>query len=66
MKAQELRAMTREEIAHKIDDLYQEWFNLRFQMATRQLSDTSRTNQVRRDIARAKTILLELERKAEV
>ncbi len=66
MKAHELRGMTREEVVRKVDDLYQEWFNLRFQMATRQLSDTSRARQVRRDIARAKTILRELEREAEV
>jgi large subunit ribosomal protein L29 len=57
--------MTREEVARKIDDLYQEWFNLRFRVATRQLTDTSRSRQVRRDIARAKTILRELERKVE-
>jgi len=65
MKAHELRAMTREEVARKIDDLYQEWFNLRFRVATRQLTDTSRSRQVRRDIARAKTILRELARKVE-
>jgi len=65
MKAHELRALTREEVARKIDDLYQEWFNLRFRVATRQLTDTSRSRQVRRDIARAKTILRELERKVE-
>ena len=41
-------------------------FNLRFQMATRQLADTSRVRQVRRDIARVKTALRELELQAEV
>jgi large subunit ribosomal protein L29 len=66
MKAHELRAMTREELAQKIDELSQEMFNLRFQMATKQLNDTSRVRQVRRDIARAKMALGELERKAEV
>ncbi len=60
MKAQELRAMSREELSQKLNELYQELFNLRFQMVTRQLSNTSRVRQVRRDIARAKTILREL------
>jgi len=60
MKAQELRAMSREELSQKLDELYHELFNLRFQMVARQLSNTSRVRQVRRDIARAKTILREL------
>lgn len=60
MKAQELRAMSREELSQKLDELYHELFNLRFQMVARQLSNTSRVRQVRRDIARAKTILHEL------
>jgi large subunit ribosomal protein L29 len=66
MKTQEMRGMTREELRQKTEDLRHELFNLRFQMATRQLSDTSRVRQVRRDIARAETILRELERQAEV
>jgi large subunit ribosomal protein L29 len=66
MTGEELRAMTREELQHKLDELYEELFNLRFQAATRQLSNTSRVRQVRRDIARAKTILREMELKAEV
>ena len=66
MKAHELRALTREELSRKIDELSQELFNLRFQVATKQLSNTSRMRQVRRDIARAKTILRELELAAEV
>jgi large subunit ribosomal protein L29 len=66
MKAHELRALTQEELLRKIEELSQERFNLRFQMATKQLSDSSRMRQVRRDIARAKTILRELELAAEV
>jgi large subunit ribosomal protein L29 len=66
MKAHELRAMTREDLAQKIDELSQEMFNLRFQMATKQLTDTSRVRLVRRDLARAKMVLHELEREAEV
>jgi large subunit ribosomal protein L29 len=57
MKAQELRAMTNAELANKLDDAYQEIFNLRFQRATGQLTNTSRERQVRKDIARMKTIL---------
>lgn len=66
MKAAELRDSTREELLQRIDELYQELFNLRFQSATRQLADTSRLRQVRRDIARAKTVSRELELRAEV
>ncbi len=65
MKAKEMRAISAEELAQKVDELYQELFNLRFQMATKQLSNTSRVRQVRKDIARAKTLLRELELKAE-
>jgi len=66
MKASELREMTREELRQKLDELYQEQFNLRFQVATRQLENTSRFRQVRRDIARVKTLMRELELGAEV
>ncbi|OGO04504.1 MAG: 50S ribosomal protein L29, partial [Chloroflexi bacterium RBG_13_56_8] len=55
MKMEELQERTQEELLHIVDELYQEQFNLKFQMATRQLTDTSRLRQVRRDIARAKT-----------
>ncbi len=65
MKAQELRGMTRQDLSQQIEELYQELFNLRFQAAGRQLADTSRLGQVRRDIARAKTILREVELRAE-
>lgn len=59
MKADELRQLTADELQRKLDDTYQELFNLRFQLATKQLSDTSRIRQVRRDIARLKTLLRE-------
>ena len=61
MKAQSLRDMTRDELRSRIDELYQELFNLRFQLATRQLENTERIGQVRRDIARARTVLHEME-----
>ncbi len=66
MKSSELHGLSQEELSQRPDELYQEMFNLRFQMATRQLADTSRVRQVRRDIARVKTALRELELQAEV
>ncbi len=66
MKAQELREMSREELLQTLEELYQEQFNLRFQLATRQLENTSRIRQVRKDIARVKTILRERELETEV
>ncbi len=66
MRAQEMRDMTREELESNLDALYQELFNLRFQAATRQLENTSRLKQVRREIARAKTVLHETRAGGEV
>jgi len=66
MRTDELRAMTQAELQQSLEELYQELFNLRFQLATQQLADTSRVRQVRRDIARANTVLHELELKPEV
>ncbi len=61
MKANKLRELSKQEIARKVDDLKQELFNLRFQLATGQLDNPMRIRQVRKDIARAKTILREIE-----
>lgn len=61
MKASQIRTMTDEEIARTLDESYQELFNLRFQFATGQLRNTARLSQVRRDIARLRTILRERE-----
>ncbi|NMB25542.1 MAG: 50S ribosomal protein L29 [Firmicutes bacterium] len=61
MKAEEIRAMTSEELGRKLDDLKEELFNLRFQMVTAQLDNPMRVRDVRRDIARVKTILRERE-----
>jgi large subunit ribosomal protein L29 len=61
MEAHEIRAMATEEIQHKLDETHEELFNLRFQWSTRQLKDTNRLTQVKRDIARLKTILRERE-----
>jgi len=59
MRADEIRALTTEEIKGKLDDYYRELFNLRFQKATGQMKDSSRLRQVKRTIARLKTILRE-------
>lgn len=61
MKAYEVRAMTTGEIQTRLEESYQELFNLRFQMATQQLKDPNRLTEVKRDIARMKTILRERE-----
>lgn len=61
MTATELRSQNNAELARKLDDAYQELFNLRFQRATGKLSNTARFQVVKRDIARIKTILRERE-----
>jgi large subunit ribosomal protein L29 len=59
MKASELRELSLEELGHKLSDMTQELFNLRFQRATDQLENTTRLRQTRREIARIKTVLRE-------
>ncbi len=66
MKAQELREMTQVELTQTLEDLRREMVNLRFQLATRQLDNFGRLKQVRRDIARTKTIMRERELETEV
>lgn len=61
MKAADFREMNNEEINKKIEDLKAELFHLRFQHATNQLENAQKLVEVRRDIARAKTILREKE-----
>jgi len=61
MKASEIKEMTTEEILQKIGELKQELFNLRFQAATAQLDNPMRIRDVRREIARAKTVLRQRE-----
>jgi large subunit ribosomal protein L29 len=56
MKAADLRPMTVDQIDDEVLKLKKEQFNLRFQRATGQLENTSRVRQVRRDIARLKTV----------
>jgi large subunit ribosomal protein L29 len=57
VKAQELKDMSEAELRQKEKDLTAELFNLRFQHATGQLENTERLPQVRKDIARVKTVL---------
>jgi large subunit ribosomal protein L29 len=56
MKASDVRAMTPDQLNDELLRLKKEQFNLRFQKATGQLENTARVRQVRRDIARLKTI----------
>jgi len=59
MKTSEMRLLSDTELANKLDDARQELMNLRFQMVTGQLTDTSRLKTTRRLIARFETILTE-------
>ncbi|MEP3654525.1 MAG: 50S ribosomal protein L29 [Litorimonas sp.] len=56
MKAEDIRALSEDQITEELLKLKKEQFNLRFQDATGQLEKTARVRQVRRDIARIKTI----------
>jgi large subunit ribosomal protein L29 len=62
MKATDARAKTDDELTGELDVLGKEIFNLRFQRANGQLENTARVRQVRRDIARIKTVLGERRR----
>jgi len=56
MKAADIKTMTVDQIDDEVLKLKKEQFNLRFQRATGQLENTSRVREVRRDIARLKTV----------
>ena len=64
MKANKYREMTDQELSAKLSDLKTEFFNPRFQKATGQLNNPLSIREVKRDIARVKTILKERELKA--
>ena len=64
MKASDLRTRSQDELTDQVDTLGKEIFNLRFQRASGQLENTARVRQVRREIARIKTILGERQRRA--
>ena len=59
MKASDVRVKTQDQLSDDLVSLKKEQFNLRFQKATGQLEKTARVKQVRRDIARIKTIAAE-------
>jgi large subunit ribosomal protein L29 len=61
MKAEEIRALSMEEIQSRLEDAREEYFKLRFQFSGGQLTDTSRLRMARREIARLATILREVE-----
>jgi len=59
MKAEEIRGFTDQQIDELINDLREEWRQLRFDDAVGRLSNTSRIRNIKRDIARLKTIQTE-------
>ncbi len=61
MKAKEIKNLTTDELQRKMEDFKVELFNLRFQLATGQLDNPMRIREVRKNIARAKTLLRERE-----
>ncbi len=57
MKASEIRDLSVEELQSKASELEQEMFNLRFQLHTGHLENSARLSQIRKDVARVKTVL---------
>ena len=66
MKPSEVRAMTDDGLQRQLGELQAEWRTLRFQQAVGQLTATARIRQIRKDIARIKTIQTEREIEAEL
>ena len=64
MKGKEVHDMTAIELNDKLTELKSELFNLRFQLAINQLENPMRISAVKKDIARVKTVLRELELKS--
>ncbi len=64
LNADDLRAMSPDQLEDELLKLKKEQFNLRFQKATGQLASTARVREVRRDIARIKTVALAKKRSA--
>ena len=61
LKATEIRKMSAEELTSKLGDLKKDLFQLRLQHATNQLENPVKIAEVKRDIARVKTVIRELE-----
>lgn len=59
MKASEIRGLSKDEMARKVNELKEEFFNLRFQNATGQLENPQKMKKTKRDIARIKTVINE-------
>ena len=64
MKTSEIRQLKYEELGQKLKDLKTEFFNLRFQHATGQLANPMQLKEIKRDIARVKTVMTEIEKEA--
>lgn len=61
MRIQEIRTLSSEELKKRLDDSYRELLNLRFRLVTRQLTNPNEIRNVRKKIARIKTVLRERE-----
>jgi len=64
MKVEDIRAKSEDELRAQLVDLRKEAFNLRFQRASGQLENTARVREVRRTIARIKTVMTERDKTA--
>jgi large subunit ribosomal protein L29 len=64
VKANEIRGLSTDEMARKVDELKEELFNLRFQHAVGQLENQQKMKKTKRDIARINTIMKEVSKKA--
>jgi large subunit ribosomal protein L29 len=64
MKAEKIKELSEQELNEKLKDLKTELFNLRFQLATGQLGNIMTIRELKRDIARVKTVIREREIKA--
>jgi len=60
MKIQELRDLTMDELQQKLEDFREEMFNLRFQKSMNRLENTNRIVEVKKSVARIKTLMTEL------
>jgi large subunit ribosomal protein L29 len=61
MRAREIREMSDAEIRQRVKEAYEELFNLRFKLATNQLTNTNEIKRVRQNITRMKTVVRERE-----
>lgn len=61
MKVQEIRKLETKELLQKVEEFKKELFELRFQQATGQLENTARVKEVRKSIAKIKTVIRERE-----